>query len=111
MSISHQQLKGILITTLGVVFLAPDALFIRLVSADLWTIFFWRSLFMSVGMGQVALLIRGRSAVASFSRLGRTGWLSVLLYAINNLFFVIAVSNTTAANVFAIKVRKAIGQN
>ena len=55
MSISHQQLKGVLITTFGVVFLAPDALFIRLVSADLWTLFFWRSLFMSVGMGLVVI--------------------------------------------------------
>jgi drug/metabolite transporter (DMT)-like permease len=102
MSISHQQLKGVLITTLGVVCLAPDALIIRLVSADLWTLFFWRSLFMSAGMGLVAILRRRRSDAASSSQFGRTGWLSVLLYGINNLFFVIAVSNTTAANVFAI---------
>lgn len=102
MSISHQQFKGVLITCLGVFFLAPDALFIRLVSADLWTLFFWRSLFMSAGMGLVAILRRGRRDAASSSQLGRTGWLSVLLYAIGNMFFVIAVSNTTAANVFAV---------
>ena len=37
-------LKGLLITTLGVLILSPDALLIRLLHADTWTVIFWRGI-------------------------------------------------------------------
>ena len=34
--------KGLIITTLGVLFVVPDSLFVRLIDADALTIAFWR---------------------------------------------------------------------
>jgi len=35
--------KGLIITILAVLFIIPDSLFIRLLSADIYTIIVWRS--------------------------------------------------------------------
>ncbi len=39
----NDQIKGLSITTLGILFVAPDALFVRLINADPLVIAFWRT--------------------------------------------------------------------
>ncbi|MBR02556.1 MAG: EamA family transporter, partial [Acidiferrobacteraceae bacterium] len=38
----ESHLKGVALVLLGVVLLSPDALLLRLISADHWTLLFWR---------------------------------------------------------------------
>ena len=45
--------KGLLITTLGVLFIVPDSLFTRLIDADMVTVAFWRN----ATSGCVAVLV------------------------------------------------------
>ena len=42
--------KGLLITGLGVLIMTPDGLLVRLVSADPWTLLFWRGLLSAIGL-------------------------------------------------------------
>lgn len=95
----HDHTKGLLITTLGVLMIVPDALFVRLIDADPWTIAFWRTL--SAGLvGTLGLLIVRRARALSAIR--ATGWQG-LLYAggvcTTGVMFVAAVSLTSVANV------------
>ena len=43
-----EHLRGLLITTLGVLLVVPDSLFVRLISAEPMVIAFWRSLISGV---------------------------------------------------------------
>jgi len=47
-----QHLKGLLITTLGVIILSPDVLLIRMVQENSWTILFWRGLLFALVLQQ-----------------------------------------------------------
>ncbi len=90
--------KGLLITILGVLVLTPDSLLIRLVSADAWTLTFWRGVLYALGMSAaVAVLYRGR-AWEQFVALGRAGLLIGVIFGIGKVTFIISITHTTAAN-------------
>ena len=48
-------IKGLAITTLGVLVLTPDSLLVRLIAIDTWTMVFWRGVLMLVALVQVAI--------------------------------------------------------
>ena len=90
--------KGLLITTLGVLVLTPDSLLIRLVSADPWTLTFWRGVLYGIGMSvAVAVLFRGRVR-QQFLALGWAGLLIAVIFGIGKVTFIVSITNTTAAN-------------
>lgn len=93
------QLKGLLITMFGVLFVVPDSLFVRLIDADALTISFWR-VFLSGGV--TALWILVFQGLAPYRAVLRTGWLGVI-YVLgvgsSGVLFVMAVSLTSVANV------------
>ncbi|MCP5038253.1 MAG: DMT family transporter [Rhodobacteraceae bacterium] len=91
--------KGLLITIFGVLFVVPDALFVRLIAADSLTIAFWRSLLSGsvIGLGVWVFLGPG-----SFVRVFAGGWIA-LVYTVflgaSGVLFVTAISLTSVANV------------
>ncbi|MGJ8545848.1 MAG: DMT family transporter [Sulfitobacter sp.] len=91
--------KGLLITILGVLFVVPDSLFVRLIAVDPLTIAFWRQLNIGLLLGAAILLWQG---TAPFRALMTTGW-SGVIYGVatgaSGLLFVLAVSLTSVANV------------
>ena len=97
-----QHLKGLLITTLGVIILSPDALLIRMVQADSWTILFWRGLLFALGISIVIFIIYGKSTFQQFYKIGRMGLLLGVLFGLSTTFFVMAVQNTSIANALVI---------
>ena len=97
-----QHLKGLLITTLGVIILSPDALLIRMVQADSWTILFWRGLLFALGITIIIFLIYGRNTLRQFLKIGKTGVLLGVLFGLSTLFFLSAVQNTSIANALVI---------
>mgnify|MGYP003653208458 FL=1 len=91
--------KGIFLTTLGVLFVVPDSLFVRLIATDAITIAFWRLLGAGVLIGLGLLAVQGR---APFRAVLRTGWAGVIYGActgLSGVMFVLAVANTSVANV------------
>lgn len=95
-------LKGLLITTAGVLVLCPDALLIKLTGAmGPMESAFLRSVFMALSWG---LMVRVKTGRVWFSvrSMTRIGLLAALLQGIDRLAFVTAVQTTTVANTLAI---------
>lgn len=91
--------KGLLITTLGVLFIVPDSLFVRLIETDMITVSFWRNL-VSGAVALVGLVaVRRGAALASVRATGGAGLLYAIGVAASGIMFVFAVKLTSVANV------------
>ncbi len=88
--------------TIGVLILSPDALIVRLVEADHWTLLWWRGLLTAVGLGAYMIVRNGRNTGAKVRAIGRLGLLSTPLFAGSTILFVISLTLTTAANTLVI---------
>lgn len=95
-------LKGLLITALGVVILSPDALLIRLLDLDVWTLVFWRGLGIACIVGALACYRQKAAPSKVVRNLGRRGLLLSMSMALGIPLFVAGVSHTDAANVLVI---------
>lgn len=89
--------RGLLCTALGVLFLTPDALLVRLIHADSWTLLFWRGLLMSLSFS-VFLGLAGLSP----KNLNLKGLLAALFLALSTTCFVLSLHHTQAANTLII---------
>jgi len=92
-------LKGILITTLGILLVTPDTIFVRVITADALVISFWRGLLSGLVVLILVSLIQGR---AGFRAAFQTGWLGVVYIVLigSTTFAVVqAVAHTSVANV------------
>jgi drug/metabolite transporter (DMT)-like permease len=92
------QLKGLIITTLGVLCVVPDALFIRLIEANAMTVAFWRLLLSGLVILLMVLIQHGKHTPAKIVSIGRWGVLYAFLAAASALLFVTSVKLTTVAN-------------
>ncbi len=101
-AIDRARAKGLIITTLGVLILTPDALLVRLVGLDPLTLVVPRGLLLAVGVFAIMLVLRGRRTFAAFRTLGRSGAWMVLLFALGHLCFVTALDRTSVANVLVL---------
>ncbi len=95
----NDHLKGLLITTLGVLFIVPDSLFVRLIDADAPTIAFFRNL----GAGSMILLFvlitQGLRPVLAVPKLGLPALAYMVFFGSSATGFVLAVTLTSVANV------------
>lgn len=97
-----ERTKGLLITLCGVMAIVPDALLLRLVSADDWTTLFWRGTLTAVAITLVLGAFHRRATIQQFREIGITGvWLAVL-FAAGAICFVVSISLTKVANVLFI---------
>jgi len=94
-----EYLKGLLLTTLGVLVLSFDALLIRLIQADSFSLLFWRGLFISI---MVSIWCKYRYPGQPLFHRDWASFRSSLFYASSSICFVIAIHNTSVANVLII---------
>ena len=94
--------KGLLIALVGVVWLSPDALLVRLVGADPWTTAFWRCVLIALTFGAFVVATRGRATLAAFRGIGATGLLMALFFGGGNILFAMSVKHTNIANTLVI---------
>ena len=80
------QLKGILITALGVLVIVPDSLLIRLIDADTMTMIFWRTTISCAVMALWCTITRG------WARLGGAALLFAITEASGSFLFVVALA-------------------
>ncbi len=94
----NDHLKGLVLTTLGILLIIPDSLFVRLIVAETMVTSFWRGMTAGVVVLIFILLFQG---IHPFKTLMRGGW-SVVIYIILTAStapaFVLAISNTSVAN-------------
>ncbi|MDH3660525.1 MAG: DMT family transporter [Alphaproteobacteria bacterium] len=94
----NSHLKGLIITALGVLFVVPDSLFVRLIEADPMVTAFWRSMISGLIILLAILTFQGLNG---FSAIVRTGWAGViygLLIGTTAPGFVMAITHTSVAN-------------
>ena len=90
--------RGFAIVLMGVVVISPDALLIRLIAADDWTLLFWRGVLTGLGLA-VFLVLRYRGAVAVHVRaVGALGIGVAVLMGGMAVLFILSIRLTTAAN-------------
>ncbi len=89
-------------TAVGVLVLTPDALVVRLVETDHWTLLFWRSLFAAACLFAINGLIAKKNPLAAIADLFRNGLFCALMFAGSNVCFVISIKHTAAANTLVI---------
>ena len=99
---AQQRRFGYLITTLGVVWLSPDALMQRLIDGDAVAIVGWRG---ALSMLTLALYLFWRDGAGTVARLRSGGWrlfVLAMFYAINSSAFVLAIDLSSVADVLVI---------
>ena len=94
--------KGLLLTTLGMLAISPDALAIRLIDADPWTLAFWRGLLSAVGLAIGLAAIHRRRFAATMLAPGAPGLVIGAIFGVGTVTFVWAMTHTTAANTLLI---------
>ena len=95
----NDQARGLLLVTSGIVVLSFDGLLVRLAQADGWSIVFWRGLLMFLALGAFSLSARSRASIRAQPLISAG---SALLLALISIFFVLAIINTTVANVVVV---------
>ena len=91
--------KGLLITAIGVLFVVPDSLFIRLIDAGAPTITFWRGLTSGTFILLGVLAVMGLQGFRDVARTGLPGLIYTVLMGTTAPGFVLAVTWTSVANV------------
>ena len=94
--------KGLLITATGVLILTPDALLLKLIAAEPWTILVWRGLGFLLVIGTISAIRHGASVFRVIRATGTIGLAITGLHAAGQLLFVFSIHNTTAANTLVI---------
>lgn len=91
--------KGLLITTLGVLFVVPDSLFVKLIEADPMVTAYWRGMTSGVLILVGLLAVQGTRGFRDVILSGWPGWIYIALIGSTAPAFVLAITNTSVANV------------
>ena len=102
MPVLSQHAKGLIITALGVLIISPDGLLTRLIHVDHWTLIFWRTLFLSLGMWMITSFTYPNRAWQKYKSMGRGGTMMALIYSLGTISFITAITHTSVANTLII---------
>ena len=91
--------KGLIITSLGVLFVVPDSLFVRLIDNEPMVIAFWRGAISGSLILIVLLMSNGISVFKPVFKSGVPGAVYIILIGSTTPAFVLAVTYTSVANV------------
>lgn len=95
----NDHLKGLIITTLGVLFVVPDSLYVRLIDAEPMVTAFWRGMTSGVIILAGLLVWQGTRGFRQVLSSGWPGFIYMALIGYTAPGFVLAVTNTSVANV------------
>ena len=96
-NLSNQQ-KGSLLAFVGVMFITPDSLFIRLSSIDTWELLFYRGAIPSVVILIALILFYKSNLIKVTLAMGLAGLFYALTFSITNISFIVSIQNTNVAN-------------
>ena len=96
-NLSNQQ-KGSLLAFVGVMFITPDSLFIRLSSINTWELLFYRGAIPSVVILFALILFYKSNLIKVTLAMGLAGLFYALTFSITNITFILSIQNTNVAN-------------
>lgn len=88
-----------MLTSLGVLCIVPDSLFVRLISSEPLINAFWRSLIAGLLIAVWLIKCEHKESIKTLRKMGSRGWLYCAITASTSPAFVLAISNTSVANV------------
>ena len=96
-NLSNQQ-KGSILAFVGVMFITPDSLFIRLSKIGTWELLFYRGaipfFFVLIGL----LLFYKKNFLNALLKIGYVGIFYIISFSACNITFIISIQNTNVAN-------------
>ena len=95
-------LKGAVLTGSGILILSPDALLIRLIEADLWTILLWRGLLCGAVMMLISMFLNKSNGPRQLIKVGRAEIQIIVITASTHFFFVFAILESVVAKTLVI---------
>ncbi len=90
--------RGLIITSVGVLCIVPDASLVRAIDASTFTTIMWRSALVGIAASLWFVLRRGRTLPATMRAMGRPGIAVGILWGTGTMLFVAAVDNTSIGN-------------
>ena len=90
--------KGLLLALIGVLFITPDSLFVRLVGISSWELIFYRGLIPFICLFILLLIVYKKNFIKACFAIGYAGVLNAVLVALGNITFVASLENTNVAN-------------
>jgi drug/metabolite transporter (DMT)-like permease len=94
----NSHLKGLIITTFGVLFVVPDSLFVRLIDAEPLVTAFWRGMIAGLIILFAVPMFQGLNGFSAVLRTGRAGIFYTLVLGTTAPAFVMAITHTSVAN-------------
>lgn len=96
------RLKGLGIAALGVLFILPDALLVKITSVDPVVFLFWRGLMLGISFLIISAARYRSRLVTEVRRCGIKGLYCAVAFSLSTLGFVMGMKNTAAGNVLVI---------
>jgi drug/metabolite transporter (DMT)-like permease len=94
--------RGALMALLGVFVLSPDALILRLVNTDRWSLIFWRGLVAAITLMVCFVIIYRRNVFEYLRAIGAYGLIGGVIFAASSILFVTSIVLTSVANTLVI---------
>lgn len=96
------RIKGLTIAALGVLFIVPDALLVKITSVDPTVFLFWRGLLLTISFFLISWARYRSQLIPEVRKCGPKGLFCAMAFAISTLGFVVGMKNTAAGNVLVI---------
>jgi drug/metabolite transporter (DMT)-like permease len=96
------RVKGLTIAALGVLFILPDALLVKITSVDPVVFLFWRGLLLTASFLLISAARYPNRLIAEVRRCGKKGIYCAVAFSLSTLGFVMGMKNTAAGNVLVI---------
>ena len=94
----NKQVKGLILTSIGVLAIVPDSILIRLIQADILTITFWRALIPGVIISLGVMIFYRKPTISFLKAPKMSGLIFIISHSFGTLFFVIAIELTSIAS-------------
>ena len=95
--LTNQQ-KGSLLAFIGVMFITPDSLFIRMANIETWGMLFYRGAIPFVVVLLGLLIFYKYNLLKALLRVGYPGIFYIISFSVCNITFIISIQNTNVAN-------------
>ena len=101
MNLTDKQ-KGMGLAFLGVLFITPDSLLVRLISLESWELIFFRGLFPFFFLLIMLLIYYNKTFIQTCLLIGLAGIFNSVLLLFGNITFIMSLENTNVANTLII---------
>ena len=94
----NDQQKGSILAFVGVMFITPDSLLIRLSNIETWGMLFYRGVIPFICVLFGLLLFYKKNFIRALKKVGYPGFFYSISFAVCNITFIISIQNTNVAN-------------